>query len=111
VWAKPSDPDEPTPENRGRGHDVGKTTFCRLIRHLLGESRYGTETTRKALSLCKNLDHPWVVGEIVVSGETWTIGRPLYSGGHPFAVRKKKIDEALQLPSGDRLKHEEFVTH
>lgn len=111
VWAKPSDPDEPIPENRGRGHDVGKTTFSRLIRHLLGESRYGTETTRKALSLCDDLDHPWVVGEVVVSGETWTVGRPLYSGGHPFAARGKKIDEALQVPSGDRQKHEEFVTH
>jgi archaellum component FlaC len=111
VWAKPSDPDEPNPENRGRGHDVGKTTFCRLIRHLLGESRYGTETTRKALSLCENLDHPWVVGEVVVSGETWTVGRPLYSGGHPFAVRAKAIDDALQVTPGDRLKHEEFVAH
>ena len=77
IWAKPSDPDEPDPAARGRGHDVGKSTFCRLIRHLLGEQHFGTEATRKALAASEKLDHPWVLGEIIVSGETWTVGRPL----------------------------------
>ncbi|QTN31227.1 hypothetical protein HZ994_02405 [Akkermansiaceae bacterium] len=111
VWAKPSDPDESDPEARGRGHDVGKTTFCRLIRYLLGEKHYGTESTRRALSTSDKLDRPWVVGELELSGETWTIGRPLYSGGHPFAVRGKGLDEAIAMPAAERSKHEEFITH
>jgi hypothetical protein len=41
VWAKPADIDEPNPQARGRGHDVGKTSFCSLIRYLLGEDHYG----------------------------------------------------------------------
>ena len=43
IWAKPADPDEADPAARGRGHDVGKTSFCRLIRYLLGEEHYGNE--------------------------------------------------------------------
>lgn len=111
VWAKPSDPDESDPEARGRGHDVGKTTFCRLIRYLLGERHYGTETTRRALSASQNFDRPWVVGELELMGETWTLGRPLYSGGHPFAVRGKGLDEAIAMPAAERSKHDEFITH
>lgn len=112
VWAKPSDPDEKTPEARGRGHDVGKSTFCRLIRHLMGEKSYGTESTRKAISNCENLGHPWVIGQFVILGESWVAARPLYSGGHPFAARGIDIDEALLLPASGRLKYkEDFLPH
>ena len=41
IWARPADPDEADPAARGRGHDVGKTSFCRLIRYLLGEEHFG----------------------------------------------------------------------
>ena len=111
IWAKPSDPDEPDPAARGRGHDVGKSTFCRLIRDLLGEPRFGTEATRRALAATDKLDHPWVLGEIIVSGETWSVARPLYSGGHPFAMRNTHMDDALVSAPSDRLKHEDFVAH
>src|SRR5437867_2400668 len=50
VWAKPADPDEADPAARGRGHDVGKTSFCRLIRFLLGEEHYGNEDLRLAIA-------------------------------------------------------------
>src|SRR5215472_13353446 len=48
VWAKPADIDEPNPEARGRGHDVGKTSFCRLMRYILGEDHYGNKKLRQA---------------------------------------------------------------
>lgn len=112
VWAKPSDPNEKNPEARGRGHDVGKSTFCRLIRHLMGEKSYGTESTRKAIAACEKLGHPWVIGQFMIRGESWIAARPLYSGGHPFAARGMDIDEALVLPTSNRLKYkEEFLPH
>lgn len=69
VWAKPADPDEANPRSRGRGHDVGKTSFCRLIRFLLGEEHYGNEDFRFAIARNEKFSRAWVVGEIVLDGE------------------------------------------
>jgi len=108
VWARPSNPDEPDPRARGRGHDVGKSTLCRLIRHILGEKTYGTDTTRWALSAAKDLSRTWTVGELVVRNKPCTVARALYAGGRSFAVRGATIDEALVSDRKDRMKLEDF---
>jgi len=78
----------------------------------MGEKSYGTENTRKAISACEKLGHPWVIGRFMISGESWVAARPLYSGGHPFAARGMDIDETLALPVSDRLKYkEDFLPH
>lgn len=109
VWAKPADVDEPKPEARGRGHDVGKTSFCRLIRYLLGEDHYGNKKLRQAIASSQKLSRAWVVGEVFLSGERWTVARPLYTGAHHFAIRGAAIDESFTRPASNRIRHEQFV--
>ncbi len=75
------------------GHTAGKTTFCRMIRYLLGEQRFGT--TRAQEKIREALPNGWVVGEVFVGNERWVVGRPFGVGAHPFAVQGISIAEAL----------------
>lgn len=109
VWAKPGDPDEADPAARGRGHDVGKTSFCRLIRYLLGEEPFGREGLRQAIAAKDSLSRAWVLGEIRLDGKPWAVARPLYGGAHPFAMEGANLDQLFAAPAKDRRPHEEFV--
>lgn len=75
------------------GHTAGKTTFCRMIRYLLGEQRFGT--TRAQEKIREALPNGWVVGEVFVGNERWIVGRPFGVGAHPFAVQGISISTAL----------------
>lgn len=110
VWAKPAEPDEADPAARGRGHDVGKTSFCRLIRYLLGEEHYGNEELKTAIAAKESLNRAWVLGEVLLDGELWAIARPLYTGAHHFAMKGLSIDQTIAAPASDRLPHKDFVT-
>jgi len=110
VWAKPADPDEANPGARGRGHDVGKTSFCRLIRYLLGEEHFGNEDLRSAIAGNEKFSRAWVLAEVMLDGELWTVARALYTGAHHFAIRGATIDEAIAKPASERLRFkEDFV--
>lgn len=87
------------------GHTAGKTTFCRMIRYLLGEQRFGT--TRAQEKIREALPNGWVVGEVFVGNERWIVGRPFGLGAHPFAVKGMTIAEALS--ERGRGGYQEFV--
>ncbi|AKT42086.1 hypothetical protein [Chondromyces crocatus] len=95
VWAPPTPPKGGNRLREGRlsGHTAGKTTLCRVLRYLLGEERYGTARTQERIRV--RLPEGWAVGEIVVQGERWVVGRPFALGLHPFAVRGVSVEEAL----------------
>jgi hypothetical protein len=100
LWAPPtlSQADAEPPANRLTGHSAGKTTFCRMIRYLLGETRFGTTRTQDRIR--DKLESGWVVGEIFVAGERWTVGRPFARGIHPFAARGVGAEGALEASGG-----------
>lgn len=100
LWAPPTPPSREgaAPASRLTGHSAGKTTFCRLIRYLLGERRFGTARTQDRIR--EKLESGWVVGEIVVSGERWSVGRPFARGLHPFAVRGAGAEASLEANGG-----------
>jgi hypothetical protein len=102
LWApaEPS-PNTTSPASRLTGHSAGKTTFCRLIRYLLGEERFGT--SREQEKIRSRLPDGWVVGEIFVQGKPWVVGRPFGRGVHPFAVRDVSVEEALD--AGGQYQH------
>jgi hypothetical protein len=74
------------------GHTAGKTMFCRLIRHVLGERGLLAEATRKRLRAA--LTDGWVLGEVVLRDELWTVARPFAIGAHPFCIEGQSIESA-----------------
>ncbi len=87
------------------GHTAGKTTFCRMIRYLLGEQRFGTARNQEKIR--EALPNGWIVGEVFVGSERWVVGRPFGFGVHPFAVKGMTVAEALS--ERGRSGYQEFV--
>jgi hypothetical protein len=102
LWAAPEDPDTEQGLYRDglAGHASGKTLFCRLLRHLLGEQPFGTRAQRDGIA--SNFAKLWVVASVRVNGVSWVVGRPLASAGTDFAVKAETIDEVLtgEPPTG-----------
>ncbi len=107
LWAAPTDAgvDNRLFQGRLSGHTAGKTTFCRLIRHILGEPTFATQAGRHRIR--GKLPSAWVVGEVLVGGELWTAARPLGIGPHPFAVRGAPIDGVFS--GSERLDYKAFI--
>jgi hypothetical protein len=80
-------------DGRLTGHTAGKTTFCRLLRYLLGEERFGTARGQERIRA--RVPEGWVVGEVFLRGKPWIIGRPFALGVHPFAAPVASVEEAL----------------
>lgn len=95
VWAPPASAQASSLFEPGlAGHTAGKTTFCRFLRHVLGEPHFASEVIRR--SIRERIPEGWIVGEVFVAGVQWTAGRPFAVGAHPFAVRGKSVDEVLE---------------
>jgi hypothetical protein len=71
------------------GHASGKTTFCRLLRHILGEKHFGSADLQSRIR--KVFRGGWVAGEVRVKQESWLVCRPFTLGVHPFVVRNAQI--------------------
>lgn len=97
LWARPSG----GTGNAARlaGHGAGKTTFCRLIRFVLGEKTPGSEQFREGFRA--KFSNGWVLAEVFLKGERWLVGRPLSDTGyHPFARKDGALtDEFPKSPS------------
>jgi hypothetical protein len=93
LWAKPRPQTEkPKLGEKGVfGHASGKTTFCRLLRHVLGEKHFGTADLQARVR--KAFRGGWVVGEVRLNQESWLVCRPFTLGVHPFVVRNAEIDQ------------------
>jgi hypothetical protein len=98
LWARPRERSQPARLHaRGlSGHATGKTTFCRFVRHLLGEANFGTDEQRARLRHV--FPEAWLVGEVhLASGpdgadEPWVVARPFKTGAHPFVLRGDTLD-------------------
>ncbi len=92
LWARPG-PTRRKPklgEPGVYGHASGKTTFCRLVRHLLGEKHFGSGELQARIR--SHFRGGWAVGEVIIAGEPWLVCRPFTLGVHPFVVRSATID-------------------
>lgn len=97
LWARPFGPGEARlNEGRLSGHTAGKTTFCRLIRYVLGEERFAAPRVQERMRT-GDLRDGWVIGEVVVAGQPWVVGRPFALYQHPFASRGESVEEALSV--------------
>jgi len=94
VWAPPRDDAHAELFKAGlAGHTAGKSTFCRIIRHLLGDSTFASDATTRRIR--STLPHGWMVGEVVVQGEVWVVARPFGLGDKSFCVRAPAWSDAL----------------
>src|SRR5690242_4639716 len=53
------------------GHTAGKSTFCRLIRHVLGDRGFASESIRRRIRL--KLPTAWVAADVVINDVTWIV--------------------------------------
>lgn len=100
LWARPG--------NRGRtaqlhvpgvsGHGTGKTSFCRFIRHVLGEQTFGNDEQRTRLRIA--FPEGWIVAEVRLAGESWLVLRPFKIGSHSYCFRGKSIVQLFENEDG-----------
>ena len=90
LWAEPAPSGT---KNRTSGHATGKTTFCRLLRYILDDADSGTKDFRQRFQK-KFPRGGWVLGEVIINGQQWLVGRPLSPGFHPFALKGGSLADA-----------------
>lgn len=107
VWAPPHSAGKGNALFRDgvAGHTAGKSTFCRLLRHILGERGFAPDRVRRRIR--SKLPTAWVVAEVVINEDTWVVARPLGVGPHPFCLRGADI--AAVADANERLDYQEFL--
>jgi len=96
VWAEEPEDDSPTAEITG--HSAGKTTFCRFLRYVLGETTFGSRAAMELIR--KAFPNGYVAAEIHVRGTKWAVRRPFGSGRMSYIKQGATIEEMLQERSG-----------
>lgn len=76
LWATSSG------EKPGRlgGHGAGKTTFCRLLRFVIGDAKPGKKQFREDFR--DKFPNGWVLADVWLNSKRWLVGRYLGEQGH-----------------------------
>ena len=103
LWAKPEKrTKKPKLGQRGTsGHASGKTLFCRLVRYVLGEKKFATNSIQAKVR--DHFGNGHVAAEVVVDGTSWLVCLP-FAGRHgAWATEKATADELFKssLNHGD----------
>ena len=108
VWAPPlsAGTDNALFRDGVASHTAGKSTFCRLVRHILGDGGFAPERDRPRIRSV--LPAGWVIADVVVGTRTWIVARPLSIGPHPFCVRDGDIQSIAEAT--ERLDYKEFLS-
>lgn len=88
------------------GHTAGKSTFCRLLRHVLGDGGFAPDGVKRRIR--SKLPTAWVAAEVVIDDVNWVVARPLGIGRSPFCLRGGSIDDVTD-ENAARLDYQEFV--
>jgi hypothetical protein len=92
IWAEEAEDDFPAAEITG--HSAGKTTFCRLLRYVLGEKTFGNEVNTGLFQ--NSLPNGYVAAEIHVHAQKWSVIRPIGKGRNSYIKADATIEELLQ---------------
>lgn len=96
VWAEEPEDDSSTAEITG--HSAGKTTFCRFLRYVLGETTFGAMAAMELIR--KAFPKGYAAAEIHVRGTKWAIRRPFGIGRMSYAKQDATVEEVLQERAG-----------
>ena len=71
LWAKPEDELGPVRlyEPGLSGHASGKTTFCRMVRHILGERHFANDLVTRGVR--ERFEGGWILGEVFIKSDLW----------------------------------------
>jgi hypothetical protein len=108
VWADPKTDTAKKGGSRLAGHSAGKTTFCRLLRWLLGEARFGHDDLQAAVG--RTFPKGWALLHLELEGTSWVIGRSLWDTSKHWAVPANSINELLASGIPDKADTDAFFT-
>jgi len=98
LWAEP-EPADSDLEISGlyadgfSGHATGKTLFCRILRHLIGDTNFSTQSDLYAIQ--GEFIELWAVADIRLDGKSWIVGRAMTGPGKDFSTADKSMDVVL----------------
>lgn len=92
VWAEEPEDDRVTSDIAG--HSAGKTSFCRVLRYILGETTFGTKANVEMIRAA--LPDGYVGGELWVKGTRWAAVRPIGTGRASYAKADVTLEELLR---------------
>ncbi len=92
------------------GHGAGKTTFCRLLRYAIGDTKPGNRQFREAFRA--QFPKGWVLADVWIEESRWLVARPLGEmGQHPFAIEGATLLEPIPSTRPPFRLFEEAVDH
>lgn len=92
IWAE-----EPESEESGgdiAGHSAGKTTFCRIIRYILGEKTFSNKAN--TLAIKKAFPNGYVAAELHVRGQLYAVLRPLGENRSSYVLKDGTIEQVIK---------------
>ena len=92
VWAE--EPESPSDTSDIAGHSAGKTTFCRLLRYVLGEKTYAKKSATQAIR--RSFPNGYVGAELMVGGSQWAVIRPLGENRNSWILRDGTVEQVIQ---------------
>jgi hypothetical protein len=87
------------------GHTAGKSTFCRLVRHVLGDAGFAPDGVKRRIR--SKLPSAWVAAEVIIDSVPWVVARPLGIGRSPFCLRNRSIDDVTT--NAEHRDYQEFI--
>lgn len=95
VWAREPDDDSGS-GLASAGHGVGKTSFCLLLRYLLGDDASAISALRVKASA--NFPKGGVAAQVHIEGVSWMVFRPFGASSPSWAKIGSQLDELLDEP-------------
>jgi hypothetical protein len=92
IWAE-----EPESEYIGgdiAGHSAGKTTFCRIIRYVLGEKTFSNKANTQAIK--RAFPNGYVAAELYVKGQLYAVLRPLGENRNSYVLKDGTIEQVIK---------------
>lgn len=105
VWAE--EPDDEDDKRDVAGHSAGKTSFCRLLRYVLGEKTFANENNTALIK--RAFPNGYVVAELFVKGVKWAVMRPLGENRNSYVLKDATI-EGLIEKKGEAAYQETYPT-
>jgi hypothetical protein len=94
VWADPKVAEALESEDRTSGHSAGKTTLCRILRWLLGESHFGNKDLESRIGV--KFKNGWALLALKIDGKPWVVGRSFFSKQDHQAVEGADLETILK---------------